>query len=275
MTALYNQWQSLLRGLASVSMILKISQVFLLNTLKGNNFKTTAKLHEPRWRNSELHVVLESLSSSLLLQPLVCYSTLVLNLWFCLLSRIAPSCQLNRQHLHITAIDHAKNETEITHCTFLLSAAVTATPNLMAILLLKFTQHDNKSTRDLLSKDAFYQATKQTGQTSSALRFVFLLMSLLTPPQRLDFFGLLVKCCSFQNISSDLEGKRIYSNNKRRIQKIFITCIQLQLVSTLCWLFKVQFHNISSKLSSSDVTVQPLEQEFPILTGKKPHPSKV
>lgn len=152
---------------------IKISQVFLLNTLKENNFKTTAKLYEPRWRNSELLVMLDSLSSRILLQPSVYYSTLVLNLWFCLLSKIAPSCQLNRQYLHITVIDHARNETEITHCAFLLSATPTTSPSLLAILLLKFTQHDNKSIRDLVSKDAFYQATKQVEQTSTALRFVF------------------------------------------------------------------------------------------------------
>lgn len=83
----------------------------------------------------------------------------------------------------MSATGHAKNGSEVTHCAFLLSATVTTTPNLMAILLLKFTQHDNKSIRDLLSKDAFYQATKQVGQTSTALRFVFLLMSPLTPPR--------------------------------------------------------------------------------------------
>lgn len=128
-------------------------------------------------------------------------------------------------------------------------------PQLHGNLASEVHKNDNKSIRDLLSKDAFYQATKEVGQTSTALRFVFLLMSPLTPPQCLGISECLLSVSAFKTFPLiQKEKEYILSNNKRRIQKRCTTCVQLQQASTLCWVFKIQFQNLSSKLSCGTAT---------------------
>lgn len=167
MTALYNQWQSLLRGLSSVS-ILK-SPGFSPEYFKKEQFQDNSKT---LWTKVKKFRIACKAGFPFKQQPLATFS-LLFNISFELMillvikdcSILPPKQAGSSYHSHWP---FKKWSWDVTHCAFLLSATITTTPNLMAILLLKFAQNDSKRIRDLLSKDAFYQATKQVGQTSTA-----------------------------------------------------------------------------------------------------------
>lgn len=118
-------------------------------------------------------------SSSILLQPLVYYSTFVLNLWFCLVSKTTSFCQLNRQYLCILFIDHPKNKAEITCFAFLLSATITTIPNLISNLASEVHMTWQWKHSGSGFKRCFLPGYKQT---PTALRFFLLVPHTHIPP---------------------------------------------------------------------------------------------
>lgn len=216
--------------------------------------------------------MLDSLSSSILLQPLVYYSTFVLNLRFCLLSKIASFCQLNRQYLRIVFIDRLKNTPERTFCAFSLSATITTIiPNLISDLASEVHMTWQWKHSGSGFKRCFLPGYKARRINVNCFKVSF--VGFPPPSGWVCWFV----CFRFQNISSDLNGKimYIYLNNKRSIQKIYTPTFSLHPVSTLCWVYKSQFQNLCSKISCSRCDRAALEQEFPILIGKKPNPQNL